>query len=320
MSDNKIKVESRAEVIESEKSREQTKDAEALRKKKQKASEEAAKAHEKAEAEKREKEEAERLAKAEEEKLAAQKEAQSEQIAALAAGVAAAALKNTGKIRWNDFLKGALIGLLCGMLIAYFILDRMYQNMMNAQTETPVETEEPSGPSSVEFEEAVLEAASEHSELIVMEQPLSIPTTITKSGLGNLAIFSKVKDVTYYGTGVYTVDLSKIDAKHIRTDLFNRTVNILIPHAVLQYVNPDLSRTEFQDTEKGWLAFGDIKLTTEESNELEKSVMSAMEERLNQDDLLIQADEFAVLKTWEIFQPIIAAVSPEYTVEMEFSE
>jgi hypothetical protein len=85
-------------------------------------------------------------------------------------------------------------------------------------------------------------------------------------------------------------------------------------------VNPDLSRTEFQDTEKGWLAFGDIKLTTEESNELEKSVMSAMEERLNQDDLLIQADEFAVLKTWEIFQPIIASVSPEYTVEMEFSE
>ena len=48
--------------------------------------------------------------------------------------------------------------------------------------------------------------------------------------------------------------------------------------------------------------------------------MSAMEERLNQDDLLIQADEFAVLKTWEIFQPIIASVSPEYTVEMEFSE
>jgi len=192
--------------------------------------------------------------------------------------------------------------------------------MMNAQTDTPVETEEPSGPSSVEFEEAVLEAASEHSELIVMEQPLSIPTTITKSGLGNLAIFSKVKDVTYYGTGVYTVDLSKIDAKHIRTDLFNRSVNILIPHAVLQYVNPDLSRTEFQDTEKGWLAFGDIKLSAEESNELEKSVMSAMEERLNRDDLLIQADEFAVLKTWEIFQPIIASVSPEYTVEMEFSE
>lgn len=317
MNDNNIKVESRAELTESQKTREQAKDAEALRKKKQKAAEDAEKAHARAEAEK---EEAARKAKEEAEKLAAEKEAQSEQIAALAAGAAAAALKNTGKIRWNDFLKGALIGLLCGMLIAYFILDRMYQNMMNAQTETPVETEEPSGPSSVEFEEAVLEAASEHSELIVMEQPLSIPTTITKSGLGNLAIFSKVKDVTYYGTGVYTVDLSKIDAKHIRTDLFNRTVNILIPHAVLQYVNPDLSRTEFQDTEKGWLAFGDIKLTTEESNELEKSVMSAMEERLNQDDLLIQADEFAVLKTWEIFQPIIASVSPEYTVEMEFSE
>ena len=317
MSKDNIKVESRAELTESQKTREQAKDAEALRKKKQKAAEDAEKAHARAEAEK---EEAARKAKEEEEKLAAEKEAQSEQIAALAAGAAAAALKNTGKIRWSDFLKGALIGLLCGMLIAYFILDRMYQNMMNAQTETPAETEEPSGPSSVEFEEAVLEAASEHSELIVMEQPLSIPTTITKSGLGNLAIFSKVKDVTYYGTGVYTVDLSKIDAKHIRTDIFNRTVSILIPHAVLQYVNPDLSRTEFQDTEKGWLAFGVIKLTTEESNELEKSVMSAMEERLNQDDLLIQADEFAVLQTWEIFQPIIASVSPEYTVEMEFSE
>ena len=172
----------------------------------------------------------------------------------------------------------------------------------------------------MDFEEAVLGAASEHSELIVMEQPLSINTTITRSGLGNLAIFSKVKDVTYYGTGVYTVDLSRIDAGHIRLDEFNRRVNILIPHAVLQYVNPDLEKTEFQDTEKGWLAFGDIKLTAEEQNELEKSVHAAMEERLNEDDLLIQADEFAILKTWEIFQPLITAVSPEYTVEMEFYE
>lgn len=325
MAETKIRVESKAETVETEKTAQQKKDAKAIEEKKKQAALDARAAQEKAEQEQKEKEEeADRARKqAEEQKAREEAEAvqKSEQLAAIGASVAAAALSGSKKLKWSDFLKGILLGLLCGALLTYFVLDRMYRSLIAEQSEEPItETEENIGPAYVDFEEAILGAASEHAELIVMEQPLSINTTITRSGLANLAIFSKVKDVTYYGTGVYTVDLSQIGSKQIRLDEFNKTVNILIPHAVLQYVNPDLEKTEFQDTEKGWLAFGDIKLTVEELNELEKSVHEAMEERLTQDDLLIQADEFAILKTWEIFQPLVSTVSPQYTVEMEFAD
>ena len=220
------------------------------------------------------------------------------------------------KIVWADFIRGAIVGVLAGMLVTYVIMNGLYSGLLSKDEKTEIVP----GPSTVDFVDVVLDEAGEHSEFIMMVQPLSVNTTITKSGLANLPIFSKVKNVTYYGTGVYTVDLSKINSRNIRVDEENHVVNILIPHAVLQYVNPDLEKTEFQDTERGWLAFGEIRLTAEESNELEKDVLSTMEERLSTDDLLIQADEFAILKTWEIFQPVISAVSNEYSVEIEFSE
>ena len=174
------------------------------------------------------------------------------------------------------------------------------------------------GYTAADFQNAILGAATQHQELVVMEQPLEISTTITKAGLGNLNIFSKIKTVTYYGTGVYTVDLKNIDKDHIKVDTDAKTVTVIIPHAVLQYVNPDLSKTEFEDTEKGLLAFGDLSLTTEQQNQLSQSVTAAMKERLEEDDLFKQADEYATMKTWEIFQPLITAVSSEYKVVMQF--
>ena len=97
-------------------------------------------------------------------------------------------------------------------------------------------------------------------------------------------------------------------------------MTIRIPHTYLQYVVPDLEATEFEDTEKGLLAFGDIKMTTEEQNELERSVEEAMRERLDQPDRYEEADTLALLKTYEIFQPLVTTVSREYVVEMVFDD
>ena len=52
---------------------------------------------------------------------------------------------------------------------------------------------------------------------------LNVETTITKAGLANLSIFSKLKNVEYSGKGQYTVDLSKIDEDVV----FEYTVQIM---------------------------------------------------------------------------------------------
>ena len=232
-------------------------------------------------------------------------------------------VNSLGKKKSKGFLSGLLIGLIVGALITgilgFSFKDQIFGKVASTKEGADALLDEGLlGYTAADFQNAILGAATQHQELVVMEQPLEISTTITKAGLGNLNIFSKIKTVTYYGTGVYTVDLKNIDKDHIKVDTDAKTVTVIIPHAVLQYVNPDLSKTEFEDTEKGLLAFGDLSLTTEQQNQLSQSVTAAMKERLEEDDLFKQADEYATMKTWEIFQPLITAVSSEYKVVMQF--
>lgn len=165
---------------------------------------------------------------------------------------------------------------------------------------------------TAEFEEAVLGYASAHSELIVMEQPVAISTTVTKAGLANLAIFSKIKNITFYGTGVYTVDMGKISRSDIIVDHTNHTVTLYIPKAELQYVNYDLEKTEYEDTERGLLAFGELKLTAEEMNALEQSVVAQMSDRLNDENLLLNAEKIGEYKIFALMQSIVSGISYQY--------
>ena len=351
MADKKsgVNIQSKAETIENDLTKKQEKEAQEIEKRRQEARQKADQAKIDAEAEARrieeenkrileekrqeqkkrheeaQKEWEEANRKREEEIKKAEEKRQSELLtagAAVAGGTLLAFATSSSK---SSFLKGLVCGILIGILGCYFLMKPAPKPPLPApapieEADVVLENNGVLGHTSAEFEEAVLEGASEHQELIVMEQPLSITTTITKAGLGNFAVFSKMKDVTYYGTGVYTVDLSEIDKDHIRVDEAEKVVHVTIPHAVLQYVNTEVTKTEFEDTEKGMLALGDIKLTAEETKELQSAVYETMHERLDQSDLYESADRFAILKTWEIFQPLVTAVSPEYKVEVEFGE
>ena len=343
MSDKKtVSIKTSAELVENEKTEQRKKDAEKIEAQQKEAAEKAEEAR--AEAARKEQERLEKelaAKKAKEEQLAkeaaAAKEAEEARLAAakqkeelIGAGLALAGTAIAGsaaKKGSGGFFKGILLGILVGALGLWFLMPKQPAAPEPAPVPAPIEEADVTienngalGFTAADFQDAVLGAATEHQELIVMEQPLSISTTITKAGLGNFQIFSKVKDVTYHGTGVYTVDLSGMNKDRILVDEENYTVTVKVPHAVLQYVNPELAKTEFEDTEKGLLAFGDIKLTTEETNQLEQSVYDAMRERLDSQDLYDEADRFAKLKTWEIFQPLVTAVSPMYKVEIEFTE
>ena len=228
--------------------------------------------------------------------------------------------------RLIPFIGGLIIGLVAGALLL-ILIGNARQTMLfgtNNTTTTNADTVFQQGLlgtyTAADFEKAILGEASRHKELVVKEQPIEIPTTITRAGLGNLQIFSKVQNVYYYGTGVYTISLSEMDENNIRVDEENQKVRVLIPHACLQYINPNLDLTMFEEAGKGLLAFGDIKLTTQEQNSLQQSVVESMRERLTQDDMYVGADEFAKVSAWEIFQPLVASVSPSYVLEIMFDE
>ncbi len=329
MADNKIQVNAKADTLETDASKKKKEDAKKTEDKIKKAEEQAKQAREEAEEQRRKEEEERRLKeeqkKKEEEEKKKQEEETAKQKEEMLAATAAAAVSVVAKssVKVKALIITFIAGLLVGAIGTFFLM----RKPVTPVTETVEEVEEHDltienngfiGYTAADFENAILGEATQHQELIVMEQPLSIDVTITKAGLGNLAIFSKVKNAKYYGTGVYTVDLSKIDKDHIKVDEDKQNVTVFIPHSVLQYINPDLEATEFEDTEKGLLAFTDIKLTLEEQNLLERSIRDAMSERLNQEDLFTLADKYAVLSAWEIFQPLITSVSKEYTVTVDF--
>ena len=333
MDNNKsnITVSSNAELIENDKVKQQKESASKIEEKQKEAE---AKAESAALSTRlddlvRKAKEEEKRANAAEETLKTEREAAAKREELLNSGLALAnnALKKTKSGGFGGFLRGLLVGIAAGAAIMYFLIVPNIPAAPLTETPAPVEDADLTidndgilGYTAADFQDAVLGAASEHKELVVMEQPLSISTTITKAGLANLPIFSKMKDITYFGTGVYTVDLSGMDKERVLVDESQNTVMILIPHAKLQYVNTNLDLTEFEDTENGLLAFGDIKLTAEETKLLETTVYNSMEERLSEQELLDEADRFAKLKTWEIFQPLVTAVSPAYKTVIQFTD
>lgn len=217
----------------------------------------------------------------------------------------------------QKFLLGLLIGCLIGSFFVYFHMKPkvMVEGVVDGTENADVVLEEHLlTHTTAEFQEAVLGFAKTHSELIIMEQPITITTTITKAGLGNLAIFSKVKNVTFKGEGIYTVDLSRFNAANVVVNQEKKNVVITVPSAQLQYVSFLVEETEYEDTERGLLAFGDIKLTTEELNELEVKVKETMSEHLEEARCLEDANKIAQLKMYQFFQEVVSAIEATYTV------
>gem|GEM_PF-656196 len=172
---------------------------------------------------------------------------------------------------------------------------------------------------SIDFSNTILKEARQEQKLVVLEQDVQTDTEIS-SELAGLAVFKKTKTVHTYGTGVYTVDMSQVTEDSIKVDDSAKTVTIYIPRTHLSYITGDLEKTEFEDTDHALLAFGDLKLTQEQQNALEQFEQNAMREVLISADQYAKADEYAHASVYDTYQPIVAQLSDQYTLETAFAD
>ena len=220
--------------------------------------------------------------------------------------------KKGKKIKWGLILVAAVV-IIGAVLIIGPKLSGAFSlsNLLG----TDMKPDETMGYNSIDFQNAILGEAREKQELIVLEQDVQVDTEISNA-LANIEIFKKTKMIHTFGTGVYTVDLGQIDADHVAVDEPSQTVTVTVPHAVLQYVNINVDLTTFEETEHEIFGFGDIKLTQEQQKVVDESIDDVMRATLSDQALLDKADEVAVLKVAEIFQPLVSAVSDTYLVEV----
>lgn len=175
------------------------------------------------------------------------------------------------------------------------------------------------GTYELQMQNAVLGETRESAQLIVLEQDVEVQTEIT-SALADLDIFRKTKTIYSYGTGIYTVDLSQITAEGIRTNAQDGTVTITAPLPALTQTVLHIEQTQYEETDRGLLAFGEIKLTVEQQQLLQETILAAINQKLAAQNFSPAAEEAARKALYNLFQPLVQAVSGEYEVIIVFAD
>lgn len=169
-----------------------------------------------------------------------------------------------------------------------------------------------------EFSDVIVEEFHKESELIVSSVDTSVTVDLKQTGVLDFDVFNKTQKVTYKGTGRFYVDLSVLGQNSISLDNDRAVVTIEIPRTKLAEIEINPDKFTFEETEKGFLAFGDLKFTAKEYNDLETECKNRIEAAVDTAANRQTADERAIEEMTKIYEPIVKAVDAAYCVEVVF--
>lgn len=174
------------------------------------------------------------------------------------------------------------------------------------------------GYTAADFQDAILGDSQQLKKLEVYSTEISEAATLVDTGLANLKVFTKTQLFNYKGTVTYTVDLGGLSKEDISLDEEGMKVHLKIPHAVQEEININENDIELGDVDRGLLGIGEISMTPEEQQKLQSEARNKMQEKLDEENIIAEADRFAKMSVWEIYQPIIDKVTTGYSLEVEF--
>ena len=228
----------------------------------------------------------------------------------------------------NSFISIIPVLIILG-LIAFIVVEKI-NTIGNAFTNSfsvdkPVENHDLTlndagvfGHTVADFEEAILGDSEKMKKIEVFKQKISESSTLTNTGLFNLGMFTKTQVITFSGSVIYTVDLSKLTKSDIEFNEEEKIITIKIPHAEQGEITVNRNDIIFNDPDRGLLALGKMNTTPEEVNKIEIEAQNKMQEKLDSDNILENADRFAKLSVWEMYSPIIQGVAKDFSLEVVF--
>ena len=172
----------------------------------------------------------------------------------------------------------------------------------------------------VDFSEVIIGKHEETRKLIVSTQEGTISTELTDRLIKKLDFnfLKKTQNVSYTGTGYFVVDLDNLTKDRIIQDKQNKTLTIQIDHAYLQAIEIDPNKIIIDEVKEGLLARGDIELSVQDYNTIEKELRDRLEAKFNTSANGQKADKIALQMVKEVYEPIIKAIDPSYEVHIEF--
>ena len=169
-----------------------------------------------------------------------------------------------------------------------------------------------------DFKDPIILAHGKDARLIVYTAELSEVVSMADEGWGGFKWNSTYQEAKYFGQAEYTVDLSQLSEEDFIVNNEQKILTVRIPYAVLSPINILNDKTQFKDTEKGWLGPKEVKMTSEELNKIMLEIEEKMKAQLIDENIMAKANEEAKVVVAELLTATIQAVDPEFTVVVVF--
>ena len=169
-----------------------------------------------------------------------------------------------------------------------------------------------------DFKDPIILAHGKDARLIVYTAELSEVVSMADEGWGGFKWNSTYQEAKYFGQAEYTVDLSQLSEKDFIVNNEQKILTVRIPYAVLSPINILNDKTQFKDTEKGWLGPKEVKMTSEELNKIILEIEEKMKAQLIDENIMAKANEEAKIVVAELLTATIQTVDPEFTVVVVF--
>ncbi|MDO4188484.1 MAG: DUF4230 domain-containing protein [Lachnospiraceae bacterium] len=173
---------------------------------------------------------------------------------------------------------------------------------------------------TIDFYEPIMEQFNKESQLVVSSAQALIELEIKQTGIIDIAALNKTQKIKYRGIGRFYIDMSELTKENINVDEETKVITITVPHSKLLPVEIDPNQFESEDARKGFLAFGDLKFTPKEYNDLQVEVKTKLEKGINIKENRIKADENAIEEITKIYEPIVKSLDEEYEVCVQFDD
>ena len=169
-----------------------------------------------------------------------------------------------------------------------------------------------------DFKDPIILAHGKDARLIVYTAELSEVVSMADEGWGGFKWNSTYQEAKYFSQAEYTVDLSQLSEEDFIVNNEQKILTVRIPYAVLSPINILNDKTQFKDTEKGWLGPKEVKMASEELNKIMLEIEEKMKAQLIDENIMAKANEEAKVVVTELLTATIQTVDPEFTVVVVF--
>lgn len=185
----------------------------------------------------------------------------------------------------NKKIKVAIIG---GVIISSSIVSfNLGGKIINRHSDTPytyIQMMDKESQSKVLTEKAIIDEIKDNLQINILDAYIAQRVTIDGSNT-DLSWFKNKKHIEYTGIAKFTIDLSTLNENAVK---INDNIVTITMNKPMTNITIDQDTIEFED-EKGWLSFYDIKISPEQSYQLESLAKQNMKKELTEDNYYEEA-------------------------------